>query len=126
MPAQLPTDDGGYACCAQTKQITQITATASNGYVSVTPASYIINPSGWENAPTFSVNPVNDDVETAESYTSTISHTMSSDDALFDGTAPKFFPSSQVRSETSVCNHTCKFPALLRRIAQSILLHAWF
>ena len=40
---------------------------------------------------------INDEVETAESYTATISHLASSSDPLFNAGAPTFFPSSEVR-----------------------------
>lgn len=71
-------------------------ATASNGYVTVSPSSRTFTSSDWDSAQTFTVDGVDDGVQIAESYTATISHTASSSDALFNGATPTFFPSSEV------------------------------
>ena len=63
-----------------------MTVTASRTFTSLT----------WDDTQTFTVSGTDDAVETAESYTATISHTASSSDPLFDGAAPLFFPSSEV------------------------------
>lgn len=79
--------------------------------MTLTPTSVTINPSGWDGPVSFLVTPDDDALQLAESYTSTISHTASSGDALFDGSAPIFFPSSQVRLKTSECTQ------LMNRVA---------
>lgn len=80
-------------------QTTQVTATASNGLITVTPSSRTFTSLTWDSTQTFTVDGVDDSVQTAESYTATVSHTASSTDGLFDGTAPMYFPSSEVRFE---------------------------
>lgn len=71
--------------------------TASNSYVTVSPSSLLFTASDWDSTQLITVNGVNDGIQTAESYTATLSHTASSTDAMFDGTAPTFFPSSEVQ-----------------------------
>lgn len=87
--------------------------------MTLTPEEVTIIPSAWDAPVSFLVGTINDEVQVAESYTSTISHTASSGDALFDGNAPAFFPSSQVRSKTSGCTQ------LLSRFAASYLILRW-
>lgn len=50
----------------------------------------------WDNAQTITVRGVDDGVQTAESYTATVSHSASSSDPLFAGTAVAYFPSDEV------------------------------
>lgn len=54
-------------------------------------------PGSWDSAQTITVQGVEDAVETAESYASSLIHSVSSSDAEFDGSAPLWFPLSEVR-----------------------------
>lgn len=87
-----------YVCNEHTNPPPQITVTASNSYVTVSPSSLTFTSSDWDSTQSVTVGGVNDGTQTAEFYTATLSHAASSVDALFDGTAPTLFPSSEVRS----------------------------
>lgn len=56
----------------------------------------IFTPETWDSELMIMVEGTNDDVQTADWYSSTLSHTVSSSDPLFQGTGVEFFPSSQV------------------------------
>lgn len=87
--------------CLPVTLVIQITVTASNSYVTVSPSNLVFTSSDWDNTQTVTVAGVNDGFQTAESYTAALIHTASSTDALFDGTAPTFFPDSEVRFVTA-------------------------
>lgn len=80
-----------------TLMTSQVTATASNDFINVVPTSRTFTSLTWDSTQSFTVDGVDDSVQTAESYTASISHTASSTDAVFDGTTPLFFPSSEVQ-----------------------------
>ena len=51
----------------------------------------------WNDAQSITITGAEDAIQTAESYTATVSHTASSTDSQFDGNSVVFFPSSEVR-----------------------------
>lgn len=73
-----------------------MTVAASNGYVTATTSPLTFTPGSWSDAQTVTINGVDDNIQVAESYTATISHTASSSDPLFDGEAVFYFPGSEV------------------------------
>lgn len=75
----------------------QVTATASGTYITVSTSMPLTFTSGsWDTAQTITITGEDDALQTAEYYTGSISHTASSADALFDGDAVVFFPSTEV------------------------------
>lgn len=93
------------------KRIPQVSASASDAYVSVTPGFFTFDSSNWDSAQTFTVNGVDDEVADAVSYTATISHVASSSDELFNAGAPTFFPSSEVRFNPDEGGKSSQFSA---------------
>lgn len=72
--------------------------TADDAYLTVSTAMPLtFTPAGWDSAQTVTVTAVDDAIETADSYNSTLSHTAVSDDANFGGSATVYFPVSEVR-----------------------------
>lgn len=72
--------------------------TADGTYLTVSPAMPLtFTPTGWDSAQIVTATAVDDEIETADSYTSTLSHSAVSDDADFDQSTTVFFPVTEVR-----------------------------
>lgn len=85
----------------RTIMLLQVTITPSDAYLTVTTSMPLVfTPGGWNSAQTVTVRATDDSVETADSYTSSVTHAAVSSDAEFDGSAAVYFPMSEVRVRT--------------------------
>lgn len=84
--------------------MSQVTAIASDANLIVsTSMPLTFTWESWDSAQTITVSGVDDAIQTSESYTTTVTHTATSVDALFEGSAVVFFPSAEVCRVSALC-----------------------
>ena len=76
----------------------KVTASVTSAYLTVSTSMPLTFTSvSWNEAQSITITGAEDAIQTAESYTATVSHAVSSTDPLFDSDSVVFFPSSEVR-----------------------------